>query len=172
VVDHIFYSSFYNRKIIYQRKKSGTLGGLVSSPISANTIMFGKIIFCFIFLSVVEIVLFLFGFFISAPSTEVLTFNQLLNYILLGIILPTLDLSISGTIVSTLSMYAKNKSFILPIILFPIILPITTPIISVNIKLLEGLVILDLAYEILFLASHIILMMSILVLVSSILLFD
>jgi len=163
---------FIMAKLFIKEKVSGTLGGLISSPLSANTIIFGKIIFCFILLSFVEAVLFLFGFFISVPSTEVLTFNQFLNYILLGIILPTLDLSISGTIVSALSMYAKNKSFILPIILFPIILPITTPIISINIKLLEGVMILDLSYEILFLTSHIILMTSILVLVSQNLLYD
>jgi ABC-type transport system involved in cytochrome c biogenesis permease component len=69
-------------------------------------------------------------------------------------------------------MYVKNKSFILPILLFPLILPITTPIISINIKILEGNLISDLSYEIFFLIAHIILMSSILTLLSQTLLYD
>lgn len=163
---------FIMAKLFISEKESGTLGGLISSPVSSNSIIFSKIIFCFILLSVIEIILFLFSFFISNPLISDLQFYHLINYILLGIILPTLDLSICGTIVSAISMYAKKKSFILPLILFPIILPITTPIISINIKLLELAIISNLIYEILFLVSHIILMTSILTLVSQYLLFD
>ncbi|MFW9783052.1 MAG: heme exporter protein CcmB [Candidatus Heimdallarchaeota archaeon] len=163
---------FIMAKLFIKEKESGTLGGLIYSPISANTIIFSKVIFCFILLSFIEIILFLFSFFISNPLIPNLQFNNVINYILLGIILPTLDLSICGTIVSAISMYAKKKSFIIPLILFPIILPITIPIISINIKLLELATFLELTYEILFLVSHIILMTSILALVSQNLLFD
>ncbi|MFX1355987.1 MAG: heme exporter protein CcmB [Promethearchaeota archaeon] len=163
---------FVMAKLFIKEKDSGTLGGLISSPISANILIFSKIFFCFIILSFIEIILLLFSFFISNPLIPDLKFSQLMNYLVLGIILPTIDLSICGTIVSALSMYAKKKSFILPIILFPIILPITTPIISINIKLLELALIFDYLYEILFLVAHIILMASILSLVSQNLLFD
>ncbi|MFX0057768.1 MAG: heme exporter protein CcmB [Candidatus Hodarchaeota archaeon] len=163
---------FVMAKLFIKEKESGTLGGLISSPVSANTIIFSKIFFCFIILIFIEIILLLFSFFISNPLTPDLQFYQLMNYLVLGIILPTIDLSICGTIVSALSMYAKNKSFILPLILFPIILPITTPIISINIKLLELALISECLYEILFLISHIILMASILSLISQNLLFD
>lgn len=163
---------FIMAKLFIKESESGTLGGLISSPISATTIIFSKIVFCFILLSVVETILFLFSFVISNPLTPGMQFYQLLDYIFLGIILPTIDLSICGTIVSALTMYAKKKSFILPLLLFPIILPITIPIISINIKLLELTSISNLIYEILFLSSHIILMASILTLVSQQLLFD
>ncbi len=85
---------------------------------------------------------------------------------MIGIVLPTLDLSICGTLVSALSMYSKNKSFVLPLLLFPIILPITSPIISLNIKLLEGELISMIVIEFLFLMAHAILMFSILIFVS------
>ena len=153
-------------KLFVQEKEKGTLDGLTSSPVSNNILLISKIVFCFILLSFIELILILFSFFISIPSVQVLNFNEFLYYIMLGIVLPTLDLSICGTLVSALSMYSKNKSFVLPLLLFPIILPITSPIISLNIKLLEGELISIVVMEILFLMAHAILMFSILIFVS------
>ena len=153
-------------KLFVQEKEKGTLDGLTSSPVSNSVLLISKIIFCFILLSFIELILILFSFFISIPSIQVLNFNEFLNYIMIGIVLPTLDLSICGTLVSALSMYSKNKSFVLPLLLFPIILPITSPIISLNIKLLEGELISMIVIELLFLMAHAILMFSILIFVS------
>ena len=163
---------FLMSKLFVKEKESGTLGGLLSSPVSGNIILFSKIFYCFILLSFVELILFLFSVFLSAPSIENLSLIQLLTFIALGVLLPTLDLSICGSLVSAFSMYVKNKSFVLPILLFPLILPITTPIISLNIKILEGSIINDLLYEIMFLVAHITLMISILTLLSQTLLYD
>jgi ABC-type transport system involved in cytochrome c biogenesis permease component len=169
----IFFTLIYlMSKLFVKEKESGTLGGLLSSPVSGNIILFSKIFYCLILLSVVELVLFLFSVFLSAPSIENLSLTQLLIFISLGVLLPTLDLSICGSLVSAFSMYVKNKSFVLPILLFPLILPITTPIISLNIKILEGNLISDLFYEIIFLVAHITFMISILTLLSQTLLYD
>ena len=153
-------------KLFVQEKEKGTLDGLTTSPVSKNILITSKIIFCFILLSFIELILVLFSFFISIPSTQTLNVIQLLYYVILGIVLPTLDLSICGTLVSAISMYSKNRSFVLPLLLFPIILPITSPIISLNIKLLEGELLSLVLMEILFLVAHAILMFSILILVS------
>ena len=153
-------------KLFVQEKEKGTLYGLTSSPVSNGILLISKVIFCFILLSFIELILILFSFFISIPSIQALNLNGLFNYIMIGIILPTLDLSICGTLVSALSMYSKNKSFVLPLLLFPIILPITAPIISLNIRLLEGELISMVVIEILFLMAHAILMFSILIFVS------
>jgi len=169
----IFFTLIYlMSKLFVKEKESGTLGGLISSPISGNIILFSKIFYCLILLSFVEIILFLFSVFLSAPSIENLSLGQLMIFIGLGVLLPTLDLSICGSLVSAFSMYVKNKSFVLPILLFPLILPITTPIISLNIKILEGTLIYDLVYEIMFIIAHITLMISILALLSQTLLYD
>jgi len=159
-------------KLFVKEKESGTLGGLLSSPVSGNIILVSKIFYCFILLSIVELILFIFSIFLSAPSIENLSFAQLMIFITFGVLLPTLDLSICGSIVSAFSMYVKNKSFVLPILLFPLILPITTSIISLNIKILEGSLINDLFYEVIFLVAHITLMGSILTLISQTLLYD
>ena len=153
-------------KLFVQEKEKGTLDGLTTSPVSNTIILISKVVFCFILLSLIELILLLFSFFISVPSVQALNINEFLYYIMIGIVLPTLDISICGTLVSALSMYSKNKSFVLPLLLFPIILPITSPIISLNIKLLEGELISMVVIEILFLVAHAILMFSILILVS------
>ena len=163
---------FLMSKLFVKEKESGTLGGLLSSPVSGNIILVSKIFYCFILLSIVELILFIFSIFLSAPSIENLSFAQLMIFITFGVLLPTLDLSICGSIVSAFSMYVKNKSFVLPILLFPLILPITTSIISLNIKILEGSLINDLFYEVIFLVAHITLMGSILTLISQTLLYD
>ena len=153
-------------KLFVQEKEKGTLDGLTTSPVSKTILLTSKVVFCFILLSLIELILLLFSFFISVPSVQALNINEFLYYIMIGIVLPTLDISICGTLVSALSMYSKNKSFVLPLLLFPIILPITSPIISLNIKLLEGELISMVVIEILFLVAHAILMFSILILVS------
>jgi len=169
----IFFTTVYiMTKLFVKEKDSGTIGGLISSPVSANLILMSKIIFCFILLTFVEVILFLFSVFISAPSIANFSSSQLLIFICFGVLLPTLDLSICGSLVSAFSMYVKNKSFILPILLFPLILPIITPIISINIKILEGELISSLFYEIIFFSAHIILMSSIMTLTSEALLYD
>ena len=163
---------FIMTKLFVKEKEFGTLDGLLSSPVSVNTILLSKILFCFFLLCLVESIVFLFSFFISSPTTHQLNPTQLLIYIILGILLPTLNLSVCGTIISAFSMYVKNKSFILPVLLFPIILPITNPIISINIKLLQGELISSVLFEVLLLISHTILMLSVLVLISDSLLIE
>ncbi|MFX1531243.1 MAG: heme exporter protein CcmB [Promethearchaeota archaeon] len=169
----IFFTLVYiMTKLFVKEKDSGTIWGLISSPASASLILISKTIFCFILLSFVEVILFLFSIFISTPSITEFNLNQLLIYIIFGVLLPTIDLSICGSLVSAFSMYVKNKSFVLPILLFPLILPIITPIISINIKILEGELISSVFYEIIFFCAHIILMSSILSLTSEVLLYD
>ncbi len=163
---------FIMSKLFVKEKDSGTLGGLLTAPVSGNVILLSKILYCFILLSFIEVIIFLFSVFISAPSIGNFNSTQLLVYIGLAVILPTIDLSICGSLVSAFSMYVKNKSFILPVLLFPLILPIITPIISINLKLLEGELFSNLYYEIVFLIAHIILMISILTLISQVLLYD
>ena len=94
-------------KLFVQEKERGTLDGLTTSPVSKNILLISKIVFCFILLSFIELILLIFSFFISIPSIPALNFIEFLYYIILGIILPTLDLSVCGTLVSALSMYSK-----------------------------------------------------------------
>ena len=159
----IFLMMFIMAKLFIKEQETGTLGGLITSPVSSNIIILSKSIFCFILLCFVELVILIFAFFISIPSIQ--NYNFIL-FMFLGIFLPTLNLSICGTIMSAFSMYAKNKSLVLPILFFPIIIPIINPILSININLLEGAEFFDVIFEFLFLIFHFLLTSSILILVS------
>ena len=163
---------FIMTKLFVKEKDSGTLGGLLSSPISSNILLLSKILYCLILLGFIETILILFSFFISAPSIDNLSLNLIITYTVLGVLLPTIDLAICGSLVSAFSMYVKNKSFILPILLFPLILPIINPIVSINIKIMEGESFQNLFYEMIFLITHISLITSILALISETLLYD
>ena len=163
---------FIMSKLFIHEKEAGTLGGLITSPVSASTILLSKIVFCFTLLILIEIIIFIVSFFLSAPLIQNLSLLQILNYIIVGVILPTIDLSICGGLVSAFSMHVKKKSFVIPILLFPLILPIITPIISLSINLFEGNLIATLYYELIFIIAHITLMISILVIISQTLLYD
>ncbi|UCC18199.1 MAG: hypothetical protein JSV62_08765, partial [Promethearchaeota archaeon] len=90
----IFLMMFIMTKLFIKEQETGTLGGLISSPVSFNIIILSKTLFCFLMLSIVELVIIIFAFFISVPSIQ--NFNIFL-FIFLGILLPTLNLSICGT---------------------------------------------------------------------------
>ena len=64
-------------KLFVQEKERGTLDGLTTSPVSKNVILTSKIIFCFILLSFIELILILFSFFISIPSTHPLNILEI-----------------------------------------------------------------------------------------------
>lgn len=159
----IFLMMFIMTKLFIKEHETGTLGGLISSPVSFNIIILSKVLFCYFILSFTEFIILLFAFFISVPSIENI---NIFLFIFLGILLPTLNLSICGTIISAFSMFAKNKSLILPILFLPIIIPIINPILSLNIKLLEGAIFFDVILEIFFLIFHFLLTSSILILIS------
>lgn len=163
---------FIMARIFVKEKESGTLNGLITSPISANSILISKFLFCLILLSLVEVFHFTFIFLFSPPAIQTLSVSQYFNYIIIGLIIPTLDLSVCGTIISAFSMYVKNKNFILPVLLFPILLPIISPIITMNIALLQGELLSLILIEFYFVLAHVVLMFSILFLISEYLLYD
>ncbi len=162
---------FIMAKLLVKEKEIGTLNGLISSPLSANIIFLSKVLFGLILLSFIEIILIIFGLFISNPTGLVLNIPWWL-FIITAIVLPTIDLCITGTLISAFSMYVKNKSFVLFILIFPIILPITSPIISLSVKLLQGLLFSDIFIEFCFIFFHILLMSAILIFISENLLYE
>lgn len=162
---------FIIAKLFVKEKESGTLDGLISSPTPINTLFFSKIVFSMLIFCLIEAIIFLFGLFISNPSGISMSVPIWL-FILLAILLPTVNLCITGTLVSALSMYVKHKSFILPVLLFPILLPVASPIILINIKLMQGYLFSEILIEFLFLSLHTLLMFAILILVADLLLIE
>jgi len=112
-------------------KDRGSLAGLLLAPVDRSAVYFGKMLANLVFLLVVElfvlplIVLFFNVTLISAP-------------LLLVVALGTIGLAVVGTIFSALTVNTRAREVLLPILLFPIILPVLVGGIRMTIGLLEG----------------------------------
>ncbi|HME52627.1 MAG TPA: heme exporter protein CcmB [Candidatus Lokiarchaeia archaeon] len=157
----IFFTVLFTiSKLLINEKESGTLNGMLTAPISPVSIFFCKIVFGFIILCLIEAIQVIFSIFISRPVGIAADFGSIITFVFLGIGVPTLDLTICGTIISSISIYTKHRAFVLPVLLFPVILPIITPILTLNINLLQGLPITSVISELIFIIAHTILLIS------------
>ena len=98
-------------------KEGGNLHGLLISPAGRDTIFFGKALSNFLFMVVVELVLF--------PAFAVL-FN--LSPVLPGLIpaalLATLGFATVGTVFSAMAVNTRAREVMLPLLFFPVVLPV------------------------------------------------
>lgn len=145
---------FMISKLMINEKEAGTLNGMLTAPVSPVSILFCKIVFGFVILCLIEAIQVIFSIFISRPVGIVMNFGSIITFIFLGIGVPTIDLTICGTIISSISIYTKHRAFVLPVLLFPLILPIITPILTLNINLLQGLPVSSVIFELIFIAAH------------------
>lgn len=107
-----------NRSFIYEKEKE-CIQGLMLCPLSSGVIYLGKMVGNFIFISIVEI--------ISLPIFALLFNIEIANrlpQLLLIIFLSTVGFSSVGTLFSAISVNTKAREVMLPILLFPIIVPL------------------------------------------------
>ncbi len=155
---------FVIQKIFTREKESGTLIGQLASPLPINVLYLSKIIYTIMFTCALEAILFGFALLFSGPSNIVVN-TPWGMVILLAILIPTIDLSISGTLISAFLVFAKSKAYLIPILFFPLLLPIVSPIISISLSLLGGYEVTTVIYEALFLILHTVFMGALVVLV-------
>jgi len=107
-----------NRSFVYEVEK-GCLQGLMLAPVDRNVIYLGKALVNFIFICLVEmIVLPLFSIFFD------LNFIDSLLKMLLVLILSTAGIAIIGTLFSAISVNTRSRETVLPIIFFPVFIPV------------------------------------------------
>ena len=109
------YSSLFGRET---KAGGGFLIALRSFPVKAEVIFIAKLVFNFsilIFIQVLLVVLYMIFFQLS--------FNSPIWLVSIVIILATLNYSIIGTLVASLSVYSRAKMLIVPLLMFPLILP-------------------------------------------------
>jgi heme exporter protein B len=124
-----FYAAFT------REMEQGTIDGLRVLPSLPQTMFLGKIIFGFVLMGAVEVALVpvslvLFGF----------TFNSDPLFVLLVFTLGTIDFAIVGAMVSGLTMYAESRTMLIPLLTFPMVLPVMIPTVLLTKKLVSGLV--------------------------------
>ncbi len=105
-----------NRAFVREREQGG-LDGLLLTPVSRDAIFLGKAAAGFVFMLLVEAVL-------------VPVFAALLNFpaasltLVLTIVLATLGLALVGTLFSAMAVQTRSREILLPVLVFPVFLPV------------------------------------------------
>jgi heme exporter protein B len=119
-----------NRSFILEKDK-GCLEGLLLAPVDRSAIYFGKMLGNLIFMLVVEaIVLPIFWVLFNPPL-----FSPALILIL---VLGTLGFAGVGTLFSAIAVHTRAREVMLPILLFPIVIPLMIAAVKITGGLLDG----------------------------------
>jgi heme exporter protein B len=112
-------------------KDKGSLAGLLLAPVDRSAVYLGKMISNFIFILVVEA-------FILPLITVFFNVTFISPALLLILFLGTLGFASVGTIFSALAVNTRAREVLLPVLLFPVLLPVLIAGIRSTIGFLEG----------------------------------
>ncbi len=121
-----------SRSFIYEVDQ-GCLMGLFLCPVNFYVIYFGKMLGNFVFMLLMEIVL--------LPLLVILFNLDLTRFIsplLLIVFLGTLGFAAVGTLLSAISVHTRAREILLPVLLFPIAIPILLAAVKSTSQLING----------------------------------
>ncbi len=119
-----------NRSFILEQDR-GSLEGLLLAPVDRSAIYFGKLIGNLLFIFIVELLL--------LPLMTVLFNVSLLSpALLLVLALGTVGYAAVGTLFAALSINTRAREVMLPILLFPVMVPVFVAGVQAVSELLEG----------------------------------
>lgn len=121
-----------NRSFMLE-KENGCLEGLILTPADRTAIYFGKLISNLIFLLVMEI--FILPLFMVFFNVDLIPF---LGPLLVVIFIGTLGFCAIGTLLSSLSSNLKTREIMLPILLYPLIVPVMIAVVRMTGQILDG----------------------------------
>ena len=148
-----------NRLFVIEHDQ-GSIVGLLLTPVSRDSIYFGKMLSMFVFLTISEIIL--------LPIYAIL-FNTSITHpiFLLIVVLGTIGFASLGTLFSAMAVNTRSREIMLPVMFLPIVMPILIGSVVASANILDGGGWSDAARGI-----HIIIVFDVLSLVVSPLLFD
>ena len=126
-----------NRSFMLE-KENGCLMGLMLVPADRTAIYFGKLISNLIFLSIME--LFILPLFMIFFNIDLLSH---LGPLLIVVFLGTLGFCSLGTLLSSLSSNLKTREIMLPILLYPLLIPIVIGAVRMTGQILDGVELFD-----------------------------
>ena len=126
-----------NRSFMLE-KENGCLQGLILTPVDPIIIYFGKLASNLVFLLIMEA--FILPLFMIFFNVDVLSH---LGALLLVIFIGTLGFSALGTLLSSLSSNLKTREIMLPILLYPLMVPIVIGVVRMTGQILEGVPLSD-----------------------------
>lgn len=121
-----------NRSFMLE-KENGCLEGLILTPADRTAIYFGKLVSNLIFLLAMEI--FILPLFMIFFNVDLVAF---LGPLLVVIFMGTLGFCAIGTLLSSLSSNLKTREIMLPILLYPLIVPLVIAVVKMTGQVLDG----------------------------------
>lgn len=105
-----------NRAFV-REKEQGGLEGLILTPVSRDAIFLGKALAGFLFMLIVEAAL-------LPVFAALMGFSAFSLTLVLTIVLATLGFATVGTLFSAIAVQTRSREIMLPVLFFPIILPV------------------------------------------------
>jgi heme exporter protein B len=141
-----------NRSMAMEKDR-GCLDGLLLAPVDRSAIYFGKALGNLIFMLVVEVIV--------LPLYSVLyNVNLFLPGLLLVILLGSVGYVAVGTLLSSMAVQTRTRDVLLPILLFPLVIPVLIAAVKASTGYLQGLLLADIlpwinlliVYDVIFIA--------------------
>lgn len=147
-----------SRSFILERDR-GVLDGLLLAPVDRSAIYFGKLIGNVLFISVVEVVIL--PFFIILFNQSAITLPGLIGIVVLG----TIGFASVGTLFSAMAVHTRAREVLLPIMLFPVVVPVLLAAVNLTAATLDALPLAEvshwlallIAFDVIFIAASFIL---------------
>ena len=100
-----------------REKEQGGLDGLLLTPVSRDSIFLGKAAASFLFMLLVEAIL-------LPIFAGLLNFSAVSFTLVLTIVLATAGFALVGTLFAAIAVQTKSREILLPVLFFPVILPV------------------------------------------------
>jgi len=112
-------------------KDRGCLEGLLLAPVDRSAIYFGKVLGNLIFMLIVEAIM--------LPIYGILyNINLFQPGLMVVILLGSIGYTVVGTLLSSMAVQARTRDILLPILLFPVVLPILISAVKASAGILQG----------------------------------
>jgi heme exporter protein B len=120
-----------NRSMAVEQDR-GCLDGLLLAPVDRSAIYFGKVLANLAFLGIVAA-------FVLPVYSLLYNVNLFLPGLLGVIVLGSIGYVAVGTLLSAMTVQARTRDVLLPILLFPVVLPVLIPAVKASTGFLQGL---------------------------------
>lgn len=118
-------------RVFVLEKDRGNLEGLMLAPVGRDAIYFGKMLGSFLFMLIVEaLILPIFTVLFNVPLWNV--------EFLLMMLLATLGFAAVGTVFSAIAINTRSREVMLPVLFFPIVLPVVISAVQMTGMSLQG----------------------------------
>ena len=119
-----------NRSMAIEKDR-GCLDGLLLAPVDRSAIYFGKVISNLAFMLIVELIV--------LPVYSVLySINLFQPGLLLVILLGSIGYVAVGTLLSAMSVQTRTRDILLPILLFPVVIPVILAAVKASSGIIDG----------------------------------